>query len=69
VLRWRRWPNADGSYDIYFGPKAPKGKESNWIQTKPGKGFFVILRLYEPLEPWFDKKWRSGELERVKLAQ
>jgi len=22
--------NADGSVDIYFGPKAPAGKESNW---------------------------------------
>jgi len=58
--------NADGSADIYFGPKAPKGKEGNWIQTVPGKGWFVILRLYGPLEPWFDKSWRPGEIELVK---
>ena len=55
--------NDDGSYDIYFGPKAPEGKESNWIQTVPGKGWNVILRFYGPLEPWFDKTWRPGEIE------
>ena len=57
--------NADGSVDIYFGPTAPKGKESNWIQTMPGKGWFTILRLYGALEPWFDKTWRPGEIELV----
>ena len=57
--------NADGSTDIYFGPSAPDGKESNWIQTVPGKGWSVILRLYGPLEPWFDKKWQPGEIERL----
>jgi hypothetical protein len=58
-------PNRNGSYDIYFGPKAPKGKESNWIQTVPGKGWFTILRIYSPLEPYFDKSWRIGEIELV----
>ncbi|MCP5519907.1 MAG: DUF1254 domain-containing protein, partial [Verrucomicrobiales bacterium] len=58
-------PNADGSTDVYFGPNAPEGKESNWIQTLPGKGWSVILRLYGPLEPWFDKEWRPGEIERL----
>jgi len=57
--------NPDGSVDVYFGPKAPTGKESNWIQTVPGKGWFTILRLYGPLEPWFDKTWRPGEIELV----
>jgi hypothetical protein len=57
--------NADGSTDIYFGPSAPPGKESNWIQTIPGKGWTVILRLYGPLEPWFDKTWQPGEIERL----
>lgn len=55
--------NADGSVDVYFGPKAPAGEEHNWIQTIPGKGWFMILRLYGPLEPWFDKTWRPGEIE------
>ena len=57
--------NADGSTDIYFGPKAPAGKENNWIQTVPGKGWFVILRLYGPLDSWFDQTWRPGEIELV----
>jgi hypothetical protein len=59
-------PNADGSVDIYFGPQAPSGKENNWVQTVPGKAFWLILRLYGPLEPWFDKTWRPGKIEMVK---
>ena len=55
--------NADGSVDVFFGPKAPVGKESNWIQTVPGKGWNTLLRLYSPLEPWFKKTWRPGEIE------
>ena len=55
--------NADGSIDVYFGPKAPAGKESNWVQTVPGKGWNVVLRMYGALQPWFDKTWRPGELE------
>lgn len=55
--------NADGSVDVYFGPKAPDGFENNWVQTIPGKGWFMILRLYGPLGPWFDKTWRPGEIE------
>jgi len=57
--------NEDGSVTLYFGPEAPEGKENNWIQTVPGKGWFVLLRLYGPLEPWFDKTWRPGEFELV----
>jgi hypothetical protein len=58
--------NADGSVDVYFGPKAPAGKVSNWVQTIPDKGWFMILRLYGPLEPWFNKTWRPGDIEEVK---
>ena len=58
--------NSDGSYDVYFGPVAPEGKESNWIQTIPGKGWNMLFRLYGPLEPWFDKTWRPGDPELVK---
>ena len=57
--------NPDGSVDLYFGPSSPAGKESNWTQTVAGKGWFTILRLYGPLEPWFDKTWRPGEVEPV----
>jgi hypothetical protein len=57
--------NADGSVDLSFGPTAPAGKEANWIATVPGKGWFGIFRLYGPLDPWFDKTWQPGEIERV----
>jgi hypothetical protein len=55
--------NPDTSVDIYFGPEPPPGKAANWVQTIPGKGWFVALRLYGPLEPWFDRTWRPGEIE------
>jgi hypothetical protein len=55
--------NADGSVDVYFGPQAPPGKEKNWIQTIPGKGWNTLLRLYGPLEPFYNKTWRPGEIE------
>jgi hypothetical protein len=58
--------NGDGSVDAYFGPNAPAGKESNWVQTIPGKGWNTMLRLDGPLDPWFDKTWRPGEIELVK---
>ncbi len=58
--------NADGSVDVWFGPTAPEGHESNWVQTLPGKGWSVALRLYGPEEAWFDKTWRPGEIEPVK---
>ncbi len=58
--------NADGSVDIYFGPTAPKGMEKNWIPTVPGKAWFTYIRLYGPLEPFFDKTWFLGEIELVK---
>lgn len=57
--------NEDGSYYVYFGPEAPVGNESNWVQTIPGKGWNTIFRLYGPLEPWFDKSWRPGEIELI----
>jgi hypothetical protein len=57
--------NQDGSIDLYFGPEAPAGKEANWIQTVPGKGWFSLLRLYSPTEAWFDKTWRPGEIEEI----
>ena len=57
--------NQDGSTDIYFAPEAPAGKESNWVQTIPGKGFLAVLRLYGPLDSWFDQTWRPGEFIRI----
>ena len=57
--------NEDGSYTVWFGPTAPEGHEDNWIQTLPGKSYLTILRLYGPLEPWFDKTWKPGDFELV----
>lgn len=59
--------SADGSITVYFGPTKPEGvSDGNWIQTDPKKGWFTILRLYSPLEPFFTKKWRPSEIELVK---
>ena len=59
--------NADGSTTVYFAPTQPAGvKRGNWIQTDPKKGWWTILRLYSPLEPFFDKSWRPGDIELVK---
>jgi hypothetical protein len=57
--------NPDTSVDVYFGPTAPAGHEANWVQTIPGKGWNTILRLYGPLQPWFDKTWRPSEIQLV----
>ena len=57
--------NPDGTTDIYFGPTAPDGKEHNWLQTVPGKGFLAILRLYNPEPHFFDKSWRPSEIEPI----
>jgi hypothetical protein len=57
--------NPDTSVDVWFGPTKPKGHETNWVQTIPGKGWNVLFRLYGPLQPWFDKTWKPGEFELV----
>ena len=60
-------PSKDGSFDVYFGPNIPDGvPKENWVQTKSDKGWFVYLRLYGPEQPWFDKKWVPGDVEKVK---
>ncbi|BCH25982.1 DUF1254 domain-containing protein [Mesorhizobium sp. L-8-3] len=59
--------NADGSTTVWFAPEQPEGvARGNWIQTDPKKGWFTLLRLYSPLEPFFDKSWRPSEVELVK---
>lgn len=58
--------NADGSYDLYFGPSAPAGKEKNWIPTLPGKAWFAYFRLYGPLEPYFSKSWKLPDIQASK---
>jgi hypothetical protein len=56
---------ADGSVDVYIGPTAPAGKESNWIPTPAGTPWFPMLRFYGPLEPWIDRSWKPGDLEAI----
>jgi hypothetical protein len=57
---------ADGATTVYFAPTKPADVNTgNWIQTDPKKGWFVILRLYSPLEPFFTQEWRPGEIEVV----
>jgi hypothetical protein len=58
--------NKDGSVDLYFGPKAPAGKEKNWVETVSGKNWFCLFRLYGPLDAWFGKTWKPGDIELVK---
>lgn len=58
--------NPDGSVTLYFGPKPPKNApKANWTQTVPGKAWFVLLRLYGPLQPWFDKTWSPSDIELI----
>ena len=57
--------NEDGSHTVWFGPKPPDGKEGNWVQTMPGKGWCNLLRFYGPLEPFYDKSWKPGDFELV----
>jgi hypothetical protein len=58
---------ADGSTTVYIGPTQPAGvARGNWIQSMPGKGWFIILRLYSPLPSFFDKSWRPSEIELVR---
>jgi hypothetical protein len=56
---------ADGSTELYLGPKAPTGKEGNWLATPPGRGYFAILRLYAPTEPAINMTWKPGDIEKV----
>lgn len=58
--------NADGSVDVYFGPKPPKGKEANWVETQKGLFWFPYFRLYAPTEAYFDKSWPLPDIEKVK---
>lgn len=57
--------NADGSTDIYLGLQAPDDKAGNWLATVPGKGYFVVLRLYGPTEAAINKSWKPGDIEKL----
>jgi hypothetical protein len=57
--------NADGSVDVYFGPKAPEGKESNWVPTDPKRQFELLVRCYGPKKEFVDKVWKLPDVEEV----
>ena len=57
--------NADGSIDIYCGPKALAGFETNWIPTVPGKNWFAYFRFYQPTEGYFDRSWPLPDFEQL----
>ena len=57
--------NADGSIDIYFGPDAPRGKESNWLPTDPDRRFFLLFRAYGPEPGMFDGSFELNDIERL----
>ena len=57
--------NADGTVDIYFGPKPPVGKQSNWLYTQPGKKWFPWFRVYGPEKAILDKSWKLPDIEQV----
>jgi len=53
-----------GATTVHFSPTRPDGVAGgNWIQTIPGKGWFGILRLYSPGQPFFDRSWRPTEVD------
>lgn len=57
--------NADGSVDIYFGPKAPTGKQANWIPTQPGRRFYMLFRFYGPQKAAKDGSWELNDIELI----
>jgi hypothetical protein len=57
--------NADGSIDVYFGPNAPAGKQSNWVPTDPKREFELMFRLYGPKKEFFDKVWVLPDMVKV----
>jgi hypothetical protein len=57
--------NADGTVDVFFGPKAPTGKETNWVPASPSGKFELLFRAYGPEKAFFDKTWRLPDVERI----
>jgi len=64
-VRKVRQKNSDGSFDLYFGPEAPKGKESNWVQTNPDSAWFPYFRLYSPEQAFLDQTWVLPDIEKT----
>ena len=65
IVQRRQKKNDDGSCDLYFGPRPPAGKQSNWVPTDASGKFEVVFRLYGPEMAFFEKKWTLPDIERV----
>jgi hypothetical protein len=57
--------NADGSIDIFIGPKAPAGKEANWLPTNANRKFELMARFYAPKPEFFEKTWILPDVEKL----
>jgi hypothetical protein len=57
--------NADGSIDVYFGPNAPAGRQSNWVPTDPQRRFELMFRVYGPKKEFFERVWVLPDVEKV----
>lgn len=57
--------NRDGTVDLFFGPEAPEGRDSNWLQTNPGEGWFAIIRFYGPTEAYIERTWFLPDIEKA----
>ena len=57
--------NQDGSLDVYFGPKAPKGEETNWLPTVANKRFFLLFRFYGTKPAVFDQSWQLNDVQKL----
>jgi Protein of unknown function (DUF1214) len=61
--------NPDESTDLTIGPRAPQGKEGEWLATAPGRGVCAILRLYAPEQPALDGSWKPGDMEKARVER
>ncbi len=59
--------NADGSIDLYIGPKAPVGKDDNWLPTDPARKFELMARFYAPKKEFFEKVWKLPDVEKMAM--
>ncbi|QYU68560.1 DUF1214 domain-containing protein [Leptolyngbya sp. 15MV] len=58
-------PNADGSTDLFIGPRMPEGRRANWMPTPAERGWFAVFRLYGPTEAALNRTWKPGDIERI----
>lgn len=57
--------NEDGTLNLYVGPEAPAGMESNWIPSVKGKAWYAYFRMYAPTKAHFDKSWTLPDFELI----